>query len=148
MSDFRMVTPSKSACCDFGCIRHYLCMNFSNCVSLFLDFLPRRLHSTAMTSWSSLHFQLFLKCFPWLLSKWPLPVLCLLWLLLGSGRSPCPPGSPVCHHVTQPHGRSWAIAFEVVVCVLREEPILEAADNVLVDDVGHGGTCLEETPGV
>jgi hypothetical protein len=32
--------------------------------------------------------------------------------------------------------------------VLREEPILEAADDVLVSDVGDGGAHLEETPGV
>jgi hypothetical protein len=32
--------------------------------------------------------------------------------------------------------------------VLREEPILEVADDVLVGDVGDGGACLEETLGV
>jgi hypothetical protein len=35
-----------------------------------------------------------------------------------------------------------------VVHVLREEPILEAADDVLVSDVGDGGAHLEETPSV
>jgi hypothetical protein len=35
-----------------------------------------------------------------------------------------------------------------VVCALREEVILEAADHVLVGDVGDGGSYLEETPGV
>jgi hypothetical protein len=35
-----------------------------------------------------------------------------------------------------------------VVRVLREESILEAADDVLVGDVGDGGTHLKETPGV
>jgi hypothetical protein len=56
--------------------------------------------------------------------------------------------SPPCHHVTQLHGTSWAIASEVVVRVFREEPILEAADDVLVSDVGDGGACLKETPAV
>jgi hypothetical protein len=35
-----------------------------------------------------------------------------------------------------------------VVCVLQEEPVLEVADDVLVGDVGDGGTCLEEMSGV
>jgi hypothetical protein len=35
-----------------------------------------------------------------------------------------------------------------MVRVLREEPILDVADDVLVGDVGDGGVCLEETPGV
>jgi hypothetical protein len=35
-----------------------------------------------------------------------------------------------------------------VVRVLQEEPILEAADDVLVSDVGDGGVHLKETPGV
>jgi hypothetical protein len=34
-----------------------------------------------------------------------------------------------------------------MVRMLREEPILEAADDVFVD-VGNGGARLEETPGV
>jgi hypothetical protein len=33
-----------------------------------------------------------------------------------------------------------------VVCVLREEPVLEATDDVFVGDVGDGGAHLEETP--
>jgi hypothetical protein len=56
--------------------------------------------------------------------------------------------SPPCHHVTQLHGSSRAVAPDVVVRVLREEPVLKAADDVFVDDVGDGGVCLEETPGV
>jgi hypothetical protein len=40
------------------------------------------------------------------------------------------------------------IASEVVVRVLREETILEEADDVLIGDVGDGGARLEETPGV
>jgi hypothetical protein len=35
-----------------------------------------------------------------------------------------------------------------VVCVLREEYILEAANDVLIGDVGDDGAHLEETPGV
>jgi hypothetical protein len=35
-----------------------------------------------------------------------------------------------------------------VVAVLREEAVLEAADDVLVSDVGDGGSHLEEMPGV
>jgi hypothetical protein len=42
------------------------------------------------------------------------------------------------------HDSSRAIASEVVVHVLQEEPILEVADDVLVDDVGDGGVRLEE----
>jgi hypothetical protein len=56
--------------------------------------------------------------------------------------------SPPCHHVTQLHGSSRAIASEVILRVLREEPVLEAADKVLIGDVGDGGARLEETPGV
>jgi hypothetical protein len=32
--------------------------------------------------------------------------------------------------------------------VLQEEPILEAANDVLIGDVGDGGAHLEEMPGV
>jgi hypothetical protein len=35
-----------------------------------------------------------------------------------------------------------------MVRVLGEESILEVADDVLVGDVGYGGTHLEGTPGV
>jgi hypothetical protein len=56
--------------------------------------------------------------------------------------------SAPCHHVTQFHGSSRAIASEVMVCVLREQPILEAADDVLVGDVGDGGVHLEKMPGI
>jgi hypothetical protein len=35
-----------------------------------------------------------------------------------------------------------------VVHVLQEEPVLEAADYVLIGDVGNGGAHLEEAPGV
>jgi hypothetical protein len=56
--------------------------------------------------------------------------------------------SPSCHHVTQLYSNSRAIAPEVMVCVLREKPILEAADDILNGDVGDGGARLEETPGV
>jgi hypothetical protein len=54
--------------------------------------------------------------------------------------------SPPCHHVTQLHGSSRAVAPEVMVCVLREEAVLEATNDVLIDDVGDGGAPLEETP--
>jgi hypothetical protein len=40
------------------------------------------------------------------------------------------------------------IASEVVVRVLQEKPILEAADDVFVGDVGDGGARLEEMLGV
>jgi hypothetical protein len=33
-----------------------------------------------------------------------------------------------------------------VVCVLREEVVLETMDDILIDDVGDGGARLEETP--
>jgi hypothetical protein len=35
-----------------------------------------------------------------------------------------------------------------VVHVLREEHVLEATDDGLVGDVGHGGAHLQETSGV
>jgi hypothetical protein len=54
--------------------------------------------------------------------------------------------SPPCHHVTQLHGSSQGIAPEVVVRMLREEPVLEAADDVFVGDISNGGARLEETP--
>jgi hypothetical protein len=56
--------------------------------------------------------------------------------------------SPLCHHVTHFHSSSRAVASEVVVRVLRVEAILEAADDVLVGDVGDSGSHLEETLGV
>jgi hypothetical protein len=56
--------------------------------------------------------------------------------------------SPPCHHVKQLHGGSRTIASEVVVHVLREEPVLGATDDVFIGDVGDGGARLEETPGV
>jgi hypothetical protein len=37
---------------------------------------------------------------------------------------------------------------EVVVHVLRKEPILKAVDDVFIGDVGDGGAHLEETLGV
>jgi hypothetical protein len=56
--------------------------------------------------------------------------------------------NPLCHHVTYLDGSSWAVTFEAMVRVLGEESILEVADDVLVGDVGYGGTHLEGTPGV
>jgi small-conductance mechanosensitive channel len=52
---------------------------------------------------------------------------------------------PPCHHVMQFHGSRRAIASKVVVRVLREEPVLEAADDILIGNVGDGGARLEET---
>jgi hypothetical protein len=51
---------------------------------------------------------------------------------------------PPCRHVVKIHGSSWAVASKVVVGVLQEKAILEAADDVLVGDVGDGGSHLEE----
>jgi hypothetical protein len=56
--------------------------------------------------------------------------------------------SPPFHHVTQIHDSSRAVASKVVVHVLREEAILEAADDILVSEFGNGGSHLEEMPGV
>jgi hypothetical protein len=53
-----------------------------------------------------------------------------------------------CHHVVQLYSSSRAVAPKVLVCMLREEPILEATDDIFVGDVGDGGPHLEETPGV
>jgi hypothetical protein len=65
-------------------------------------------------------------------------VIVLLVLLVG----------PPCHHVTQFHGSSRAVASEVMVSMLPEEAVLEAADDVLVGNGGDGGSHLEELPGV
>jgi hypothetical protein len=56
--------------------------------------------------------------------------------------------SLTCHRVTQFHYGSRAVASDVVVRVLREEAVLEAADDILVGDVGDSGSHLEETPSV
>jgi hypothetical protein len=40
------------------------------------------------------------------------------------------------------------IASKVVVRVLREEPILEAVNDILIGDIGDGGAHLEEMLGV
>jgi hypothetical protein len=53
--------------------------------------------------------------------------------------------SPPCHHVTQLHSSSRAVAPEVVVRVLREESVLEATDDVLIGDVGDGGARQRST---
>jgi hypothetical protein len=55
---------------------------------------------------------------------------------------------PPCHHAAEFHGSSQVVASEVVVGVLREKAILEAADDILIGDVGDGGSYLKETPGV
>jgi hypothetical protein len=52
--------------------------------------------------------------------------------------------SPPCHHVMQFHGSSRAVASEVMLSVLRDEIILEAADEVLFGNVGDGGSYLEK----
>jgi hypothetical protein len=54
--------------------------------------------------------------------------------------------SPPCHHVTQLHDSCRAVAPKVVVCVLREEAMLEATDDILIGDVCDGGARLKETP--
>jgi hypothetical protein len=56
--------------------------------------------------------------------------------------------SPPCHHVVQLYNSIRVIAPKIVVRMLREEPVLEAADEILIGDVGDGGACLEEEPGV
>jgi hypothetical protein len=56
--------------------------------------------------------------------------------------------SPPCHHVAQFHCSSRVVAFKVMVGELREEVVLQAADDVQVGDVGDGGLHLEETTGV
>jgi hypothetical protein len=56
--------------------------------------------------------------------------------------------SPLCHHVPLLYNSGRAIAPKVVVRVVREEPVLEAADDVLISDVGDGGVRIEQTPGV
>jgi hypothetical protein len=78
LRDLWRLTHSKSVCRDFGCIGHCFCKTFSNYVSLFPNFLPCGLRSTAATSWSSLRFR-----FCWPLSKWPLPLPYLSLLRLG-----------------------------------------------------------------
>jgi hypothetical protein len=47
--------------------------------------------------------------------------------------------SPPCYHVKQLYSSTRAVAPEVVVRMLREEPILEAADDVFIGDVSAGG---------
>jgi hypothetical protein len=54
--------------------------------------------------------------------------------------------SPLCHHIAQLHCSIRVVALEVVVRVLREEPVLEVADHVFVSDVGDGGAHLKEMP--
>jgi hypothetical protein len=44
--------------------------------------------------------------------------------------------SPPCHHVARFHGSNRAVASEVVVGVLREKVVLEAADDILVGNIG------------
>jgi hypothetical protein len=52
------------------------------------------------------------------------------------------------HYVTKFHDSLGAVVAEVAVDVLQAEVVLEAVDDVLVDDVGDGGVYLEEAPGV
>jgi hypothetical protein len=118
-------------------------MTCSYYVWLFPDFLPRGLRSTAATSWSCLRFQVILE---WLaFVKVAVAIALLVVVALGeAGVLLVLLVSPPCHHVTQLHGSSRAIAPEVMVCMLQEEPVLEAADDVFIGDVGDGGARLEE----
>jgi hypothetical protein len=56
--------------------------------------------------------------------------------------------SPSRHHVVELHGGCQTVASEVVVGMLRGKAVLEAADDVLVGDVGDGGAHHEEALGV
>jgi hypothetical protein len=116
---------------------------------LFPDFLPRGLRSTAATSWSGLHFWGVSRVVPLAFVGVVVVVallvvvalrkaLVLLVLLV----------SPPCCHIVEFYGSSQAVASEVVVGVLREKAILEAVDDVLIGDVGDGGSHLEEMPDV
>jgi hypothetical protein len=64
--------------------------------------------------------------------------LVLLVLLVG----------PPCHHVAEFHSSSRAVASEVMVGELREKAILEAVDDVLIEDVSDGASHLDKAPGV
>jgi hypothetical protein len=55
---------------------------------------------------------------------------------------------PSLHHVTEFHDGLGAVASKVTVEMPLSEAIFEAVNDVLIGDVGVGGACVEETPGV
>jgi hypothetical protein len=141
LSDLRMVTHLKSVCRDFGCIRHCLCMTCSYSEWLFPDFLATRvaLDSRDFMVWLALLG--VPRVVPLAFVEVAVAIALLVMVALGEtvvflvvlvG--------PPCHHVTQLHGSSRAVARKVVVRVLREEAVLEATDDVLIGDVGERNT--------
>jgi hypothetical protein len=94
--------------------------DFLKLCALFLNFLPRGLRSTAVTSWSGLRFQWFPEWFRWLLLKWPLPLPCLSLLRLG--KRSFSSSSWSAHHAIMSHSstvvvgrlrpKSWYVRFE------------------------------------
>jgi hypothetical protein len=55
---------------------------------------------------------------------------------------------PSLHHLAELHDSLGVIAADVTVDVLHGKAVLEAVDDILIGDVGDGGTHLEEGPGV
>jgi hypothetical protein len=144
-----MVTHLKSVCLNFGCIGHYFVHEFLELCVFVPRLLPTRI---ALNSRDFLVWLALLgvpRVVPLALVKVAVAIALLVVVALGKALILLIIlVNPPCYHVTQLHGSTWAIASEVMVCVLREEPILEAADDVFVGDVGDGGARLEETPGV
>ena len=52
--------------------------------------------------------------------------------------------SPFQHHITKGHDQSRAVSTEVAVQLLGGEAVVEAVDDVVGDDVGDGGACVEK----
>ena len=52
---------------------------------------------------------------------------------------------PLQHHVVEGHNRSRSVSSEVAIELLSGKAVVEAVDDVVVDDVGDGGARVEES---
>jgi hypothetical protein len=146
LNDLRRLTNSKSVCCDFETM---LVQDFLKLCLIVSRLLAPRIaldgHDFLVWLAFSRIPRFVLLAFVEVVVVVALLVIIVLReaivLLVLLVRAPY-------HHVAQFHGNILAVASEVVVGVLRENAVLEAADDVLVGNVGNGGSHLEETLGV
>ena len=52
---------------------------------------------------------------------------------------------PLQHHVVEGHNRLRSVSSEVAIELLSGKAVVEAVDDVVVDDVGDGGARVEES---
>jgi hypothetical protein len=52
---------------------------------------------------------------------------------------------PNLHHITEPHDGLGSVAAKISKESLVSDAVVEAVDDVLLEDVGDGGACVEES---